>query len=213
MRRKIRVRLTRRVGKKVRSTQVVVRQVTLGGFQEALRVAGEAIYSFQRTMLKGGPLSGHAVGMALAMPEATVGIADVLCPDMPRGWFLLWHSERNIHRMIAAAQQTSDWGRLIGELKLGVPGTKPAEPPKKQGKKDRKGVGLYDDAIALARILGVNPREIIDEWPMERFLDMAESVVRSIEAAKDEEFLADPTMDPDAKPTPLVPGLGKQWVN
>lgn len=208
MRRRIKVQLTRRVGKKLRSVQVLVYQVTLGGFIEALRVAGQYILKFRDEVRQGGEISERDVRLALLHPEVCAAVADVLCPDQPRGWFRPWHSQKNVIRMLAAASQTSDWGRIVKELNF--PGAKGT--PAKEARRKRGG-GLVGDALLLGRIIGVNPQEIIDAWPLERFLDLCEAVIKDTEAAKEAELLEDPTMDPEAKPTPLIPGLGKQWVN
>lgn len=206
MRRKVKIRLTRRARKRLVTVQVLVHQVTLGGFIEVLRVAGHKVEEFQAIVRKGEYLVARDIWLALAHPEFCAGIADVLCPDRPRGWFRPWWSQANIARMIEAARATSDWGRLVEQLRLPGPGKKPS----------RKSGSLYADAILLGRILSVNPQEIIDAWPMERFLDLCDAVIRDTEAAKEEEMLEDPTMDPEAKPTPLtnvLPGRGKVWVN
>jgi len=200
MRRRFQVQLTRRVGKKLRSIKVTVYQVTLHGFTEALGVAAEYVLKFRDQVKKGAELQDTDVVMALAHPTVCNAVADVLCPDLPRGWYEPWHSKANVIRMLDAARKTSDGGRLVGELDF-------------SGKK-RAGKGsLYGDAILLGRILGVNAHEIIHEWPMEHFLDTCKAVIRSKEAAQEAEFADDPTMDPEAKPTPLIPGLGKQWVH
>jgi len=217
MRRIVKVRLSRQVrgkGKKTstRSIVVPVYQATLGGFIEALRVAGEYVLRFRQEVRKGQDLTAHDVVMALAHPVVCSGIADVLCPGMPRGWFEPWHSQKNIERMLDGARKTSDWGRLVAQLDL-APGAEATGAPAAGKAPRRRGGSLYSDAIAVARILGVNPAELIDEWPMERFLDVVDGLIRGKEAADEERLLDDPTMDPHAKPTPLIPGLGKQWVN
>jgi len=179
----------------------MVQQVTLGGFIEALRAAGAKVLAFRDQVRKGGPMSDTDVVMALAHPDVCAALADVLCAERPRGWFRPWHSQANITRMLQATQGTTDWGRLVAQLDF-------------SGKKRaRKGGSLHGDAILLGRILGVNPAEIIDAWPMERFLDLCEAVMQDTEAARDAEVLDDPTMDPEAKPTPLIAGLGKAWVH
>jgi hypothetical protein len=228
MRRRFLVRLTGSVpaGKKSRgrgrravtkSIAVTVYQVTLGGFIEALRVATEHVFRFQDVVKKGAEMTQHDVNLALLHPEVCKAVADVLCPDMPRGWFEPWHSQGNIQRMLDAASKTSDWKRLIGELDFSGGAAAAAEAGGKGGrkpKKARKRRGtLYTDAILVSRILGVNPAEVIDGWTMERFLDVTDALVRSKEAAEEEQLLSDPTMDPDAAPSPLIPGMGKQWVN
>jgi hypothetical protein len=200
MRRKFRVRLTRRVGKKLRSIDVIVQQVTLGGFIEALRVAGTWVMKLRDQVKKGQDLTERDVMLFLLHPEVCKGVADVLCPEMPRGWYEDWHSEANVKRMLEAARKTSDWSRLLAQLDFSG------------NKRGGKG-SLYGDAILLGRIIGVNPLEILDVWPMERFLDMVEGVIRDKEVAEEEELREDPTMDPEAKPTPLIPGLGKQWTH
>lgn len=205
MRRQVKVRLTQVVGrgkrKRTVGRTVVVYQVTLGGFIEALRVAGEQLMRFRVIVRKGGKLSLRDVKLALLHPAVCIAVADVLCPREPRGWYEPWHSEKNVARMLLGAQQTSDWGRLIGQLSLS--GGK--KNPKRQG-------DLTTDAIALARLMEVNPMEVIHGWPMERFLDLADGMIREREAAAAAEYSDDPTMDPEAKPTPLIPGLGKQWT-
>lgn len=215
MRRIVKVRLSRQVrgkGKKTgsaRSIVVPVYQATLGGFIEALRVAGEYVLRFRQEVRKGQDLTAHDVVMALAHPVVCSGIADVLCPGMPRGWFEPWHSQKNIERMLDGARKTSDWGRLVAQLDFDGAAKRAG---KGVGSRKKKG-SLYGDAILLGRMLGVNPQEIIHAWPMEHFLDTVEAVLREKDAANDAELEEDPTMDPDAKPTPLIPGLGKQWVN
>lgn len=206
MRRKFKVRLTRRAGKRLVSTNVLVYQVTLGGFQEALRVAGEYVLRFRDQVKKGAALTERDNWLALSHPDVCAGVADVLCPDQPRDWYRPWHSHDNHFRMLDAARKTSDWSRLIAQLDF------TGEKRKGRG----KGGSLYGDAILLGRVLMVNPIEIIDVWPMERFLDTCEALIRNQEAAQEAEFLDDPTMDPEAKPSPLfnVPrDRGKVWIN
>jgi hypothetical protein len=213
MRRTLKVRLSRQVrgrGKKAstRSLSVTVYQVTLRGFTEAARAAASFSVRFIQEVKKGKPLTQRELYMALAHPECAAAIADVLCPSMPRGWWAPWHSVPNLARMVDAARKTSDWWRLVCELYVVDP---------KDGGKAREGAGarptgLYEDAVLLARILGVNPQEVIDVWPMEHFLDVAQSLIQAKKAADEAELLADPTMDPHAKPTPLAPGYGKQFT-
>jgi len=233
MRRKYPVRLTRSAparkksrgrGRRTvtKSITVTVYQVTLGGFIEALRVATEHVFRFQDVVKKGAEMTQHDVNLALLHPEVCKTIADVLCPEMPRGWFEPWHSQANIQKMLNAASKTSDWKRLIGQLDFSG-GTAAAAEGEAVGTGKKKGRGpkkarrrrgtLYTDAILVSRILGVNPAEVIDGWTMERFLDVTDALVRSKEAAEEEEIAKDPTMDPDAEPSPLIPGMGKQWVN
>lgn len=230
MRRTIKVRLSRQVGKgkkaRTRSISVTVYQVTLRGFTEAVRAGAEYVLRFREQVRGGKDLTERDVVMALAHPAVTAAIADVLCPAMPRGWFEPWHSVANIQRMVDAARKTSDWWRLISELNLVNP-----EAGKGKGAKDgaaappqpsspaqkRKGTGLYEDAVLLARMVGVNPLEVIDVWPMEHFLDVAESLVRAREVMQEQAaadgLAGDPTSDPDAKPTPIVAGVaGKVWT-
>ncbi|SRR6266571_2551101 len=196
MRRKVKVRLTRKVGKRLLSKSVVVYQVTLGGFVEALRVAGEYVFRFRNEVKKGAPLIETEVVLALGHPNVCASMADVLCPDQPRAWYRPWHSTANLRRMLQAARQTSDWSRLVGELDFSG--------KKKPGQRRRRGT-LVTDAVTLARVLGVSPAEIIDAWPMERFLDVCEAL--NI-AAEDAQRSEDPTLDPDAEPTPLAAAAG-----
>jgi hypothetical protein len=227
MRRKYLVRLTRTApaGKKSRTrgrrtvTKAItatVYQVTLGGFIEALRVATEHVFRFQDVVKKGADMTQHDVNLALLHPEVCKTVADVLCPEEPRGWFEAWHTQENITRMLDAATKTSDWRRLIGQLQFGKTVEEPAAEggKRKRRTKAQKTKGnLFTDAILVARMLGVNPAEVIDGWTMERFLDVVDGMVRSKEAAEEEQLRADPTMDPDAEPTPLIAGMGKQWIN
>jgi hypothetical protein len=213
MRRTFKVRLSRQVrvgkGKKARTvTRTItptVYQVTLRGFTEATRAAAHYSVRFIQEVKKGEKLTDRELRMALAHPDCAAAIADVLCPSMPRGWWAQWHSVQNLTRMIDAARKTSDWWRLVCELKVIDPkdGGKPAD--------QARAAGLYEDAVMLARMLGVNPQEVIDGWPMEHFLDVAESLIQAKKAADEAELAADPTMDPHAKPTPLIPGYGKQF--
>ena len=80
MRRRFRVRLSRRVGKKIRSVDVLVYQVTLGGFIEALRVAGESVIRYRDQVLKGKDLTDRDVVMALAHPVVCAGIVTRFVP-------------------------------------------------------------------------------------------------------------------------------------
>lgn len=200
MRRRVKVRLARRDRKRLVSTTVLVYQVTLGGFIEILRVAGQKVKEFQLQVRKGGDITPTDVRLALAHPDVCAGVADALCPDQPRDWFRRWYSQPNVARMFEAARGTSDWSRLIAQLDF-------------SGKKHTGKGSLESDAIMVARLLNVNPREVLYEWPMEHFLDMCEALIRQKEAAQEAEFLDDPTMDPEAKPTPIIPGCGKVWVN
>jgi hypothetical protein len=197
MRRQLLAHLHRRQGLVLRSITVKVLQVSLGGFTEALKAAGSKILQFREMVLQGRDMTDLDVARVLAHPDVTAAIADILCPNQPRGWFRPWHSERNILRMLNAAGATSDWGRLIGQLSLSGEG--------------RQGRGsLFADAISVARILGISPAEVIDEWSMERFLDVCDGILRANEVAKRDEMLDDPTMNPEAEPSPLgkAHGLG-----
>lgn len=195
MRRKVRVQLHRRQGKRLRSVTVIVLQVSLGGFIECLRAAGNKVMEFRAKVLRGRDMTDRDAILAMGHPDVCSAIADVLCPDQPRGWYRPWHSEANVRKMLQAAAQTSDWNRLIGQLNLS--GTA------------RPGRGsLYGDALTVARILQVNPQEVLDEWSMERFLDICDELLASTRAAQEAEMFEDPSMDPEAKPTPLQPGLG-----
>lgn len=211
MRRKVKVRLTRRQGKRLRSVTVTVYQVTLGGFIEALRAAGESVMRYRETVRPGAPaLSQEDVWLALSHPDVCCSVADVLCPDQPRDWYRPWHSKDNHFRMLDAARKTSDWDRLIKQIQFPGAEGQPAATARR-----KRGGTLYSDALLLGQIIHVNPQEIIDVWPMERFLDLCEAVIRDTEAAQEEERYSDPTWDPEAKPTPIVvpPGRGKVWVN
>lgn len=203
MRRRVRVQLHRRQGKKLRSVTVEVLQVTLGGFIECLRAAGNKAQEFRVKVLDGAAMSERDAVMALGHPDVCAAVADALCPDQPRGWFRPWQSARNMLKMLEGARQTSDWSRLIAQLN-----------PAGNGPRPGRG-SLYSDAITVARILGVNPQEIIDVWSMERFLDICDGMVKAADSAREAEMLEDPTMDPNAEPTPLTGGVpgAKVYVN
>lgn len=169
---------------------VILHQITVQGFMDLVRIWVEKI---SRQRIEGGkPLTGEAI-LTSDSREQFIASADLFVRDESPGWFTGWATEKNAGRMIRASAQIHSWGRLFGCLNL--TGVK------------RKGTGLMGDVITLSRIWGVDPT-IILEWPMERFLDVVDSMAANIEQSRRAE---DPTLDPEAEPAPLgglgIPGL------
>jgi hypothetical protein len=119
--------------------------------------------------------------------------ADLFTPDLPGEWFAGWASDRNNQRMLRALALNHNWGRIFTCLDL-------------TGQK-RKGPGLMGDVMAVSRITGASPWEILN-WPMEDFIERTEMLARAIESEQRHE---DPTLDPNCDATPAselgIPGM------
>jgi hypothetical protein len=95
--------------------------------------------------------------------------------------------------MLKALAVNHNWSRIFSCLNL-------------TGEKT-KGPGLLGDVMAVARITGASPWEILS-WPMEDFIDRTEMLSKALES---EQRYEDPTLDPNAQPMDLgdvgIPGL------
>lgn len=209
--RTVRITLHRQVrpkkkGGKTRQARLAVRvgRITVRGFREATRIALARVLAFSAT-LPGKPTPEQA--LACLGDEATVtALADLICVGQPRRFFSRWFSQQNAVRIMRAsrdAEGDGGWQRMLDLIDW-------------TGEKVKRGGGLVSDIAALCRIYpNLTPLDILD-MAMQDFLDLCDCITAAGKAAQEAAFLEDPTMDPDAKPTPLRPGMmggGKAWVH
>jgi hypothetical protein len=139
-------------------------------------------------MVRGWILSGGKLDI-----EHFIARAVPFTSDLTKRRFLAWSSRRNAERMVEAATTIHNWRRLYSCLNLTG--------------KPKKGAGIWNDVITLARIWSTSPEAILS-WPMEHFLDVVDSMAAGIERERRAE---DPTIDPQAEAVPAeslgLPGM------
>lgn len=183
--------------------RVTVAPITVRGFREAMRIGLARLLEFAAEC-DGKPTAEQAE-TALGDPATVAGLADLICRQERPGFFRRWHSHANVVRLMGASWEVENdpgWKRILGLIDL-------------TGERVKRGGGLVCDIAAICRLYSLSPPQVL-EWTMQDFLDTADCVTTSARAAEEAELLDDPTMDPEAKPTPLTnvpPGRGKVWVN
>jgi hypothetical protein len=185
--------------------RVTVARITVRGFREALRVGLARLLEWSAG--QPGKPTPEAGLQCLGDPTTVAALADLVCVAQRPRFFRRWHSQRNAVRLMRASREVEGvdpdgWGRMLALIDWG-------------GERVKKGGGLVSDIAAICRIYGMTPVQVLD-MPMQDFLDICDCTAGAAKAAEEAEILEDPTMDPNAKPTPLtnVPGgRGKVWIN
>jgi len=184
--------------------RVTVARITVRGFRAGLKIALSRVLDWSAT-LPGKPTPDAALE-SLGDPVTVAALADLVCPGERPGFFRRWHSQKNAVRLMRAireAEGDGGWTRILALIDW-------------TGEKVKRGGGLVADIAALCRIYpGLTPLDVLG-MTMQDFLDTCDCITLATKAANDAELLDDPTMDPEAKPTPLgqgEPGRAKVWVN
>lgn len=161
-------------------------QITVYGFLELLRIWHARVQEEKGRL---GDLTDEAV-LRMDAREQFIRSAALFASDEQPDFYASWATNANNRRMIAALSTIHNWPRIFSCLELSG--------------KPTKGAGIMGDVTTIARILGTSPMDVLG-WPMESFLDMTDSILRSLKA---EERADDPTLDPncDASVTGL-PGI------
>ena len=184
--------------------RVTVARITVRGFREAVKVGLARVLEWS-TALPGKP-TPEAAMESLGDPATVAALADLVCVGEAPRFFRRWHSQKNAVRIMRASREVEGdggWTRILALIDW-------------TGEKVKRGGGLVADIAALCGIYkNLTPLDVLD-MAMQDLLDLCDCVTLSAKAAEGAEFLDDPTMDPEAKPTPLSgvpPGRGKVWVN
>lgn len=186
---------------------VEVRQITVGGFLDLVRtVAPKAAAALVKS---GRPLTDVDLIRACADADTMAGFADLVLVDQPVGFMRGWldgrlggfFARRNTDALLAACRVVEgdgQWTRFLSCLNRGTPGQDERKPKGKGG-------GLMADVLTVSGLLGLDPNQIRRDWFLRDFLDMCDSLNLMATARQYE----DPTMDPDAEPSPglAIPGL------
>lgn len=181
--------------------RVTMGRITVRGFREAVRIGLARLLEFAAE--HDGKPTPEQMQFALGDPATAAALADLICHGQARGFFRRWHSHRNLVRLMGASWEVENdpgWTRMFALIDW-------------TGEKVKKGGGLVMDIAALCRLYSVTPLEILG-WTMQDFLDVCDCVSAGAKAAQDAEMREDPTLDPEAEPTPLRGDLGgKVYVN
>ena len=181
--------------------RVTVTRITVRGFQKAAAIGLSRLLEFG-AQFDGKPTPEQAE-FALGDPATVAQLADFICIGQARGFFRRWHTQRNLVRLMGASWEVENdpgWRRMLALVDF-------------TGERVKKGGGLVMDINALCKLYGKTPPEILG-WTMQDFLDTCDCVSAGAKAAVEAEMREDPTLDPNAEPTPLRGDLGgKVYVN
>jgi len=183
--------------------RVTVARITVRGFREAMKIGLARVLEFS-ARLSEAPTPEAALE-SLGDPATVAALADLVCIGQRPRFFRRWHSQKNAVRLMRASQEVEGdggWTRILALIDW-------------TGERVKRGGGLVADIGNLCKLYRTTPVEIFN-MTMQDFLDTCDCITMAAKAAEEAEFLDDPTMDPEAKPTPLTnvpPGRGKVWVN
>lgn len=183
--------------------RVTVARITVRGFREAVKVGLARVLEWSNE-LPDKPTPEAALE-SLGHPPTVAALADLVCVGQRPRFFRAWHSQKNAARLMNASREVEGdggWTRILALIDW-------------SGEKVKRGGGLVADIAAVCGIYrNLSPIEVLD-MTMQDFLDLCDCVSSSAKAAEDAALLDDPTMDPEAKPTPLtnVPGDVKVCVH
>lgn len=183
--------------------RVTVGRITVRGFREAMKIGLARVLDWSAALPE-KPTPDAALE-SLGDPATVAALADLVCLAQPPRFFRRWHSQKNAVRLMRASREVEGdggWTRILALIDW-------------SGEKVKRGGGLIVDISAVCKLYNRTPIDVLN-WSMQDFLDTCDCITSSAKAAEDAEMLEDPTMDPEAKPTPLSsvpPGRGKAWVN
>jgi len=183
--------------------RVTVARITVRGFREAMKIGIARVLEFSAGLPEA--LTPEAALESLGDPATIAALADLVCTGQRPRFFRRWHSQKSAVRLMRASREVEGdggWTRILALIDW-------------TGEKVKRGGGLVADIGNLCKLYRTTPVEVLN-MTMQDFLDTCDCVTSSAKAAEEAELLDDPTMDPEAKPTPLTnvpPGRGKVWVN
>lgn len=182
--------------------RVTVQRITVRGFREAVRVATEHVLGFTDRLGR-KPTPEEAL-QSLGDPEVCDRFADLIAVGERPRFYRRWRSQGNGTRLMRASRDVEGdggWPRLTALIDW-------------SGERVKAGGGIGSDIRAICRIWALSPLVVLD-MAMQDFLDLCDFVGQANEAAHKEAMRDDPTLDPNAEPTPLgdAGGLGKVWIN
>lgn len=183
--------------------RVTVARITVRGFREAMKIGVARLLEFSAA-LPDKPTDEAAL-QSLGDPATVAALADLVCLGPRARFFRRWHSQRNAVRLMRASREVEGdggWTRILALIDW-------------TGEKVKSGGGLNVDIAAICKLYGKTPPEVLG-WTMQDFLDTCDCITSAAQAAEVEALRDDPTMDPNAKPTPLSAGrigLGKAYVH
>lgn len=177
--------------------RVAVHRITVRGFIEALRLCGQRVLASDLDLPKATPAQ---ILNLLGAADLCAAVADLLVDGQRPRFFLRWASDFNARRIMRASMEAEGdegWTRICSIVDW-------------TGKRPKAGGGLMADVGRLCKIYpGLTPVKVL-AMPMQDFLDECEFVGLANDAAAGARFASDPTLDPDAEPTPLsgLPSTG-----
>lgn len=183
--------------------RVTVARITVRGFRDAMKIGLGRVLDWSAG-LPDKPTPDAALE-SLGNPATVAALVDLVCIGERPRFFRRWHSQKNAVRIMRASQEVEGdggWTRILALIDW-------------TGDKVKRGGGLVADIASVCKFYSMTPVVIFDTT-MQDFLDTCDCITMAAKAAEDIELLDDPTMDPEAKPTPLTnvpPGRGKVWVN
>lgn len=172
--------------------RVTVGPITVRAFRDGLKVMADRVFEFGKAVRQDGPLTEADVWKALGDVNVVAALADLVCIGQPRGFFKVWSSNRNLKalmRAVVEVETTDGLARIWGLLDW-------------TGERVKKGGGFGADLETIARMDHVSPLSLFDV-PMADFLDRCDLMERSAEMGYRSDAGDDPTLDPNAEPTPL----------
>jgi hypothetical protein len=171
--------------------RVTVGPITVRGFRDFLKRMGDGVFAFGEKIKKDA-LSESDVWKALGDVNVVADLADIVCVGQPRGFFKVWSSNRNLRalmRGVVEVETMDGIARIWGLLDW-------------SGERVKKGGGFGADIETIARMDQVSPLSLFDA-PMQDFLERCDLIKASAAMGYRSGAGDDPTLDPEAEPTPL----------
>ena len=182
---------------------VRVQRITLGGFLELLRTLAPKVAEAVLSM--GDRFTFEEMLRTKTDAASVSAFADLVTVEQPAGFMLDWLrpdgqvSARNAAALLAAsraAEGDGQWTRYLNQLQNPAPASQP------EGKKKTRGGGLSADAQDVAKVFGVAPWHV-EALTLHDFLNLCETLNLRMAEAEEESESNDPTLNPNAEPTPL----------
>lgn len=171
--------------------RVRVEPLTVRSYREAIKTICARVVEYD-LIERLDKMTAEQVMVALGDVNTVSALADLLCPEAPRGFFKVWSSNYNLGAMMRGVVEVETRDGISAMWAL----------LDWSGERVKKGGTIAADIIMIGRAFSMSPDDIFS-MPMRHFLELCDLLSLSSEMAYKVSTHGDPTLDPDAPPTPL----------